>query len=71
MKWLIPILLLFAILTDTQGRAIYVAKSSVVAITSPAGCDASANSKVITTSGQLCTKETMEENRRKFEDANP
>ena len=59
MKYLAPILVIFAILTDPQGHTIYIAKKAVVGVTAPVRgeCEKDAHAKIYTSTVQLCIAE--------------
>src|SRR5579859_5210927 len=71
MKYLAPILVVFAILTDPQGHAIYIARKAVVAITATVtGCEHDARAKVYTSTVQFCVAEDPADVRNKVEGNN-
>jgi hypothetical protein len=72
MKWLAPALVIFALLTDPQGRIIYIAKEAVVAVTAPVRgeCDKDAHSKIYTSTVQFCVAEDPADARNKIEGRN-
>ena len=72
MKYLAPILVVFAILTDPQGHVIYVAKNAVVAVTGTVRgeCEKDAHAKIYTSTVQLCVAEEPADVRNKIEGYN-
>jgi hypothetical protein len=65
LRHLLPMLTIFAVLTDPAGRSMYVVKSQVVAILTPVDCDARAHAKVYTMTVALCVAEDVAEATRK------
>ena len=62
MKYLAPLLVLFGLLefTTPNGFAIFINKDQVVAVTHPNGeCIIGTNTRVITTKGDTCVRETV------------
>jgi hypothetical protein len=71
MKYLAPLLVVFAILTDPQGQIIYVAPDQVVAVLNPShyGCAQDSHARLITLGGPLCVAEDPADARHKLEEA--
>lgn len=69
MKYLAPILVIFAILTDPMGNTIYVAKKAIVAVTAPVRgeCESDARAKIYTSTVQFCVAEDPADVRNKIE----
>jgi hypothetical protein len=64
------LLVVFAILTDPQGRLIYVAPEQVVAILPPTSlCTNDSHARLFTSAGMLCVAEDMPDVKRKLEQA--
>lgn len=71
MKYLAPLLVVFAILTDPSGKDIYIAADEVVAIlhTSPRICTEDSHARVLTLGGLICVAEDPADVKRKLEEA--
>ena len=66
MKYLAPLLLIFAILTDPQGNPIWIVKSQVIAIITPQSeCSPDSHAKIITGAGGFCVAEDAPDVARK------
>lgn len=71
MKFLAPIMVLAAVLfqlTAPDGSFVWFSPSEIVAISSPATCT-NAGSRVMTTMGSFCVRESVELAVKKFKDA--
>lgn len=68
MKYLAPLLTIYALLTDPRGQTLWIVKSQVVAISRPAGeCAQDTHAKVFTGAGAFCVAEDPEDVARKIE----
>ena len=67
MKYLAPLCLVFAILTNPQGKEIWIAKYQVVAVEYPIDCAKDAHAKIITLGGNFCVAEDPPDVARKIE----
>lgn len=61
MKWIAPILVLIALLqyTSPNGHPIFFTRAQIVAISDPATCDDKAGSRIMTTMGSFCVRESL------------
>jgi hypothetical protein len=69
-KRLIPLLTMFALLTDPLGRTVWIVKSGVLAILPPVKgeCDHDAHAKIYTQTLTICVAEDPEDVARKIEE---
>lgn len=71
MKWIAPMLVALGLLqfTAPNGRPIYFAATEIVAIADPATCEDKAGSRIMTSMGSFCIRESVEKAVSKFQDA--
>lgn len=71
MKWIAPTLVALGLLqyTAPNGRPIYFATTEIVAISDPSTCDDKAGSRIMTTMGSFCIRESVEKAVSEFQDA--
>jgi len=71
MKYLAPVLVVFAILTDPAGHDLFIAPDQVVAITVPSKfvCTDDSHARLITLAGSICVAEDPVDAKRKLENA--
>lgn len=71
MKYLAPLFVIFALLTDPQGQTIYISRDQVTAVmnTSPRICSDDSHARLLTLSGTICIAESPDDARRKLEEA--
>jgi len=69
MKWLAPAMVLFALLTDPQGRLVYVMKQQVVIVRDayPHENDEGCHTHITTLARDMCVAESPDDVRRKIE----
>lgn len=54
-------LVAFVCLRDPQNEGMWIVASQVVELLHPVGCAAGSNTKIVTSAGQLCVRETPEQ----------
>lgn len=54
-------LVAFVCLRDPQNEGMWIVASQVVELLHPVGCAAGSNTKIVTSAGQLCVRETPQE----------
>jgi hypothetical protein len=68
MKYLAPILVIFACFTDPSGAPVWVAKLQAISVMKPGSlCKENSNAKIITSNGFTCVLEDPEEVIRRLE----
>lgn len=68
MKYLAPLLTIFAMFTDPSGAPVWVAKLQAIAVTKPNTlCKDNANAKIVTSNGFTCVQESVVETIKRLE----
>jgi hypothetical protein len=67
-KYLAPLLTIFALFTDPSGAPVWVAKLQAIAVTKPNSlCKEGASAKIVTGNGFTCVRESVDETIRRLE----
>lgn len=72
MKWFAPAVVVTALLlqfTAPDGSAVFFATNEIVLIGSPTTCTPPAQTRIMTTMGSICVRESLEQAVKKYEAA--